>query len=186
MLERQFLLAIYGAEANAQRAVDALIEAGFPMDRISVLGKLQHSGDDVLGVVYPEVGERARVWASHGAIWGGLLGALAGAIGVFLIPGLGTVLVIGPLVNAIAGATTGAVLGGGALAGAAALSEVSVALHREGMPEHALAQLHAEIEAGRIVVVLQSDSADELTPYRSALERGQPLRVQPLPESIAA
>ncbi|MGF1643830.1 MAG: general stress protein [Thiotrichales bacterium] len=184
MLERQFLIAVYGSEDNTQRAVDALIEAGFPMDRISVLGKLRHSGDDVLGVVYPEVGERVRVWASHGAIWGGLLGALAGVTGVFLIPGVGAVMAIGPLVNAIAGAATGAALGGGTLAGAAALSQVSVALHGAGIPEHALEQLHREIESDRIVIVLQSDSAAELLPYRRHLERGQPLRTQLLPESI--
>lgn len=186
MLERQFLIGVYSSEGNAQRAVEALIEAGYPMDRISVLGKLQHSGDDVLGVVYPAVGERMRVWASHGALWGGLLGALAGVSGLFLLPGVGTLMAIGPLVEAIAGAATGAALGGGTLAGAAALSQLSVALHREGLPESALEALHATILSGAVLVVLQADLDEDLQRYQHALLRGQPERVLRFPEHLAA
>jgi len=184
MIEKQFLIGIYKSEQQAQLAVDALIESDYPFDRISVLGKVQHSGDDVLGVVYPAVGERMRVWASHGALWGGLLGALTGATGLFLVPGVGTLLVIGPLVETLMATATGAALGGGTLAGAAALSQVSVALHREGIPEESLEELHDAVEAGNILVILQADMEDDLSPYHQSMDRGYPLRTLLLPASL--
>ena len=181
MIEKQFLIGIYSSEQQAQHVVDALIESEYPFDRISVLGRIQHSGDDVLGVVYPAVGERVRVWASHGALWGGLLGALSGVTGLFLVPGVGTLMVIGPLVETLMATATGAALGGGTLAGAAALSQISVALHREGIPEESLEELHDAVEAGNILVILQADLEDDLSPYHSSMNRGHPLKTIQLP-----
>lgn len=186
MLERQFLIGVYDSERGAQRALEAVLEAGYPMDRVAVLGKLQHGGDDVLGVVYPAVGQRMRVWASHGALWGGLLGALAAVTGGFLVPGVGAPAAFGPLVDALAGAATGAALGGGALAGAAALSQVSVALHRAGIPDSAIEGLQALVASGATLVVLQADLDDALDSYRPRLARGQPRRTLHFPEHLKA
>lgn len=127
-----------------------------------------------------------RVWASHGALWGGLPGALAGVTGLFFIPGIGTLMVIGPLVETLMATATGAALGGGTLAGAAALSEISAALHREGIPEDTLQELHDAVEAGKILVMIQADDKDDLTAYRPAFEKGRPEKVLELPAIIRA
>lgn len=160
MSKERFLIAVFAGEVAAERAVRAAIEADFPMDRISVLGKLGASGDDVLGILHPGIGERAKVWAGQGAAWGGLLGLLAGAFGLFVFPGLGAVAIAGPLVEAVVGALSGAALGGGALAGAAAVSQLGVALHRHGIDESSLSHFHELIAEGRYVVMLQSTRAD--------------------------
>ena len=120
MSNAHFLVAVFPDQDGAHRAVEAMLEAGCSTNRISVLGKLEAEGDDVLGVLHPGLGEQMKVWATNGALWGALLGMLTGAAGLFLFPGLGAVLIVGPLAEAVVGGATGAVLGGGALAGAEA------------------------------------------------------------------
>lgn len=181
MTDKHFLVAVFADQDGAHRAVEAAIEAGAPMDRISVLGRLEREGDDVLGLLHPGLGEEAKVWATSGALWGGLLGMLAGAAGLFLFPGVGAVLIVGPLVEAVVGGATGAVLGGGALAGAAAWSHLAHALHRHGLPEAVLEDLHHAVESGSHLVILQGAAPAEVDAFRSALERGHPSRLERLP-----
>ena len=93
------------------------------MDLISVLGKLHASGDDTLGIYHMNAGDRMKVWGKQGVFWGGLWGMIAGAAGLFMIPGVG----------AVAAAAMG---------GAAALSQLAVAYHRAGIPEEKIKSLH--------------------------------------------
>ena len=74
----------------------------------------------------------------------------------------------------------GAGVGGGVMAGAAALSHLAVAMRRVGIPEDQLEAIHAAIEAGQYVVMLRVD-ADEVSQWRKLLEsRGaDPLLVFP-------
>ena len=53
-----------------------------------------------------------KYWGKQGAFWGGLWGLLCGAA-FFAIPGIGPVLVAGPLVASIIGALEGAIVVGG-------------------------------------------------------------------------
>ncbi|MGA7799987.1 MAG: hypothetical protein WCC36_04175, partial [Gammaproteobacteria bacterium] len=112
---RRLLVAVFRAHDAAARAVERLIERDFPMDGISLLGREESAGDDVLGVYYHGVGERMKAWAGQGAFWGGLWGLLASAAGMFVIPGLGTIFAVGPVVEAIAAAAAGAAVAGGAM-----------------------------------------------------------------------
>ena len=156
----RLLVALFDRQPEAEWAVRLLIERGFPMDMLSILGKGQSSGDDPLGLYYSSVGDRMKGWGSMGAFWGGLWGLLAGAAGLFVIPGIGPVLAAGPVVEAIAAAVAGAGLGGGAMAGAAAASQLSVAMHRSGVPEEKLEALHDAIEQGHYLVMLRLDEEE--------------------------
>lgn len=164
----KLLIALFDKEASAEKAVGLLVERDFPMDMLSVLGKGNASGDDPLGLYYPGVGERMKGWGAMGAFWGGLWGLLAGAAGMFFIPGLGPILAAGPIVEALAGALAGAGLGGGAMAGAAAASQLTVAMHRSGVPEQQLDALHDAIEQGHYLVMLRLD-AEEVENWRVLL-----------------
>ena len=62
------LVAIYDNEAKAQRVVEQMIEHEFPMDMISMLGRVHASGDDVLGIYHRSTGERIEAWAKQGAL----------------------------------------------------------------------------------------------------------------------
>jgi len=144
----------YDSESKATHAVEKLIEKDFPADRISLLHKSGGLGDDMLGLSYSNTEERMKVWGEHGALWGALWGLLAGATGIFVFPGIGALMAAGPIVEALGGAIAGATLGGGAMAGAAALTELASALHRIGIPETELATIHSDIEKGRFIVIL--------------------------------
>jgi len=77
MSKPHYVIAGYGDEVAAHAAVEAVIAADCPMDRISVLGRLTVEGDDVLGLVHPGVGQRMEVWGANGAFWGARLGGAA-------------------------------------------------------------------------------------------------------------
>jgi hypothetical protein len=156
----QVIVGVFDADGAAARAVERLIERGFPMDRLSSLGRAAASGDDPLGIYYPGVGERVKGWGAMGAFWGGLWGLLGGAAGLFLVPGLGPVLAAGPLVEALAGALVGATVSAGVMAGAAALAQVGVALRRLGVPRERLEALQQAVARGQTVVLLRVDAGE--------------------------
>lgn len=163
------VVATFAGHETAETAVRCLIDEDFPMDRISVLGRAESTGDDLLGVYYDGTSARMKAWATHGVFWGGLWGLLAGAAGMFVIPGLGAVFAVGPVVEALAGAVTGAALTGGVMAGAAAISQLAVALHRLGVPEERLEAFHRAIEQGRYLVILRCADAAEAEHWHARL-----------------
>lgn len=170
---RKILMAFYPAEEQAKHALQSLADRELPLDRASLLGKASASGDDPLGVYYSSTGARMKGWGKMGVLWGGLWGLIAGAGGMFLVPGVGPLLAAGPVVEALAGAAGGAVIGGGVLAGAGALSELSVAVHRLGVPEEQLRETHDRIERGQVLLMLIV-SADEADRWRPILGTADP------------
>jgi len=145
---------IFDDEAAASRVVEKLIEDDFPMDQLSLLHRSGGSGDDMLGLAFTNTEERVKVWGEQGAAWGALWGLLAGATGLFMLPGIGPLLAAGPVVEALGGAIAGAALTGGAMAGAAALTQLATALHRIGVPDSDIELIHDAIQQGRYAVIL--------------------------------
>jgi hypothetical protein len=170
--KQRVIVAVFKVQAAAEVAIKRLFEKGCPMDMVSLLGKAESSGDDLLGIYYSGVGERMKSWAKHGAFWGGLWGLLASGAGMFIVPGLGAIFAVGPVVEAIAGAVAGATLTGGAMAGAAALSQLAVALHRMGVPEERLQYFHQTIEEGHYVLLLRCGESEEVERWSTALRWG--------------
>src|SRR3954447_3792478 len=103
------VIAVFPDLDAAQRAVERLGEAGFPIDRISVIGKDLQSETRINGFV--TTGDVAGPAAATGAWVGGLCGLLGGTALLF-IPGAGPLLVLGPLAAAAVGAAEGALFGG--------------------------------------------------------------------------
>jgi len=159
--EARLLLAVgvFDSEDKAVRVIEKLIEEDFPADRLSLLRKTGGMGDDMLGLAYTNTAERVKAWGEHGVVWGALWGLLAGATGLFVLPGIGPLLAAGPVVEALGGAIAGAAVSGGAMAGAAALSQLASALHRIGIPKPDVDKIRTAIEAGNYVVILHCDPA---------------------------
>jgi hypothetical protein len=170
---RRLLMAFYPDADRAGQALEALMRRDFPMDRASLLGQASSSGDDPLGVYYPSAGERMKGWGKMGAFWGGVWGLLTGAAGMFLVPGIGPLLAAGPVVEALVGAAGGAALTGGALAGAGALSQVGVAVHRMGVPQERIEETRGRLAQGEHLLLLIVGE-DELEPWREALGSTEP------------
>src|SRR5262249_62044056 len=106
----QVAVAIYNTHDEAEQAVKTLERGGFDMRKLSIVGKDYHTEEHVVG--YYNTGDRMKAWGRIGAFWGGLWGLLFGAA-FFIIPGIGPVVLAGPLVASLVGAREGAVVLGG-------------------------------------------------------------------------
>jgi hypothetical protein len=95
---------------EAEDAIKSLQKAGFDLGKLSIVGKDYHPEEHVIG--FYNAGDRMTYWGKLGAFWGGFWGLLLGA-GMFLIPGIGPIMVLGPLATWIVGALENAVIGGG-------------------------------------------------------------------------
>jgi hypothetical protein len=151
---RRIVLAFYNDHERAKTALDRVVQEDFPLDRISLLGRVSGSGDDPLGVYYATPAKRMKAWGGMGAFWGGLWGLLTGAAGMFLIPGVGPVLAAGPVVGALASGAAGAALGGGIMAGGAAVTQLAIAAHRMGVPEERLEETQDLLRQGYYLMIL--------------------------------
>jgi hypothetical protein len=178
---KHILLAFYGDEKRAEQSLRKAVEADFPLDRISILGKAHASGDDPLGVYYPSTGDRMKGWGKMGAFWGGLWGLLSGAAGMFLIPGFGPLIAAGPVVEALVGALGGAGLAGGAMAGAAVVSKLGVAVHRMGVPEQDLHEVQSMLEQGHYLLLLIVNRQQEREHWLDELAKTSPERLLDYP-----
>ena len=171
--DHRILLAFFQDERKAKQALQSVLDAEIPMDRVSILGQASSSGDDPLGIYYPKLGDRIVGWGEMGALWGGLWGLFTGAMGMFLIPGLAPMIAAGPVVEALIGAVGGAGIGGGVLAGAGAISQFGVAVHRMGVPQDQLEEFHKRLEQGEYLLMLivgNKENAD----WQSQLSRHNP------------
>src|SRR6202451_2729107 len=104
------VVAIYETHEQAERAIKELQQAGVNMKSLSIAAKDTHTDEHVVG--YYNAGDRMKYWGKVGAFWGGFWGLLFGSA-MFAIPGIGPILVAGPLVAWILAALEGAVVVGG-------------------------------------------------------------------------
>jgi uncharacterized membrane protein len=117
------IVATYDTHEQAEQAIKELQQSGIDMKSLSIAGKDTHTDEHVVG--YYNVGDRMKRWGTVGAFWGGFWGLLFGA-GMFAIPGLGPILVAGPLVAWIVAGLEGAVVVGGVSAFGAGLVSIGI------------------------------------------------------------
>ena len=110
MSEKNSTVVVYATHLEAEIAVKELQNSGFDTRKVSILAREYHTEEHVVG--YYNAGDRMKYWGQMGAFWGGAWAMLVGAA-FFVIPGLGPVLIAGPLVACIVGALEGAVVVGG-------------------------------------------------------------------------
>ena len=110
MTNNNAVVAIYKSHTEAEAAVKELQQSGFDMKKLSIVGRDYHTDEHVVG--YYNAGDRMKYWGKIGAFWGGIWGLFFGSA-FFFIPGVGPLLVAGPLVGWIVGALEGAVVVGG-------------------------------------------------------------------------
>lgn len=152
MSNKKAMVAIYATHTEVESAVKELQRAGFNMKKLSIVGKDDHSEEHVVG--YYNTGDRMKYWGELGAFWGGIWGPLLGAA-FFAIPGVGPVLVAGPLVTWIVGALEGAIVLGG-------VSALGAGLYAIGIPKDSVLQYETAIKGDKFLV-LAHGTADEVT-----------------------
>ncbi len=166
MPDTNAVIAIYDTHAAAENAVKELQKSSFDMKKLSVVGKDYHTDEQVVG--YYNAGDRMKYWGKMGAFWGGLWGLLVGAA-FFWVPGVGPLLVAGPVAAWIIGAVEGAVVVGG-------LSALGAALYSVGIPKDSVLRYETAIKADKFLVVAHG-TADEVARAKDILNTTKPAEI---------
>ena len=153
------VVAVFKSHIEAETAVKELQQAGFDMKKLSIIGRDYHTDEHVVG--YYNAGERMKYWGKTGAFWGGIWGLLFGSA-FFFVPGVGPLLVAGPLVGWIVGALEGAVVVGG-------LSALAAALFSIGIPNDSIVQYETAVKSSKFLVIAHG-TAGEVAQAKSILE----------------
>lgn len=150
---------IFHTEDQAERSVDDLLQSGFASDDVSVLLPDSRSTRNFAHEKNTKAPEGATAGAAAGGAVGGTLGLLVG-IGVFAIPGLGPLLVAGPIISALAGVGAGGTMGGliGALVGM-------------GIPEYEAKRYEGQIKAGGVLLSVHCDTEEQITRAKELLKQ---------------
>ena len=159
MAKNNAVVGVYDSHSKAEASIKELQRSGFDMKKLSIVGKDYHTEEHVIG--YYNAGDRMKVWGKLGAFWGGLWGMLFGSA-FFLIPGIGPIMVFGPLVGWIVAALEGAVVVGG-------LSALGAGLYSIGMPKDSIVKYETALKSDKFLVIAHG-TADEVAKAKSILE----------------
>jgi hypothetical protein len=173
------VVAIYQTHAAAEGALEAVQQAGIDLMHLSIVAKRFNSEEHALS--YYVSGDRTKCRGGRGVLWGALWGSLFGSA-LLVLPAVGPVVVMGPLVGWMASALGGAVVGG-------ATGILAVGLASIGIPKDSIAKYELEVKAGHYLVLAHGDAAllervralltaagaAQVSSHGGAMEAGEPL-----------
>lgn len=167
MKELNATVGIFETHDTAAKAVKELNKGGFPMKKVSIIGKELEKVEDMQG--YYTWKDPAKTGAGIGAFWGSVFGILVG-IGFVVLPGMGGVFIAGSLAAVVLGGLEGAAVGsiGGGLFGA---------LLGLGIGKDKVLKYQQNLEAGKYLVVTH-DTADEVNKAKKILEAANASNVE--------
>ena len=144
------VVAIYDTHEQAEHAVKELQQAGVDMKSLSIAARDTHTDEHVVG--YYNAGDRMKYWGKVGAFWGGFWGLLFGSA-LFAIPGIGPILVAGPLVAWIVAGLEGAAVVGG-------VSAVGAGLVSIGIPKDSVLKYDVALKTDKFLLVVHGTAGD--------------------------
>ena len=149
---------IYSHRSQAEAGVDRLIGAGFRKEDISVLMQDNTGTKDFAHEKDTKAPEGTTAGVIAGGAIGGAFGLLVG-LGAIVIPGLGPLLVAGPIIAALTGVGSGGIVGGiiGALVGM-------------GIPEYEAKRYEGHVRSGGILASVHCDSREWVTKAKDVLK----------------
>jgi hypothetical protein len=159
-------VAIYNTHTDAEAAVKDLQTAGIDMKLLSIVGKDYRTEDHVVG--YYKTGDRLKYWGKLGTFWGGIWSLLIGEA-FFWMPGVGPILVGGPLVSTIVGALEGATVHNG-------LTALGSALHTIGIPKINVINYESALKANKFLVIVEGTNG-EASRVNEILRKTEPIEL---------
>ena len=163
MLEKSCsALGIFSNHQEAEGAVKELQKSGFDMKKLSVVAKDYHTEENVIG--YYNTGERMATWGKYGLFWGWIWGVVFGSA-FLIIPGVGPLMVGGPLVAWIIGALETAVVFGGVSALGGALASI-------GIPKDSVLRYETALKADKFLVIAHG-TAQEVERAKNVLSQNK-------------
>jgi uncharacterized membrane protein len=142
------IVAVYPDHGSAERAVRLLHKEGFEMHDLSIVGRNFQVTEEPYGFV--SAGDYAKAGAATGAWFGGLFGLCVGAA-FLILPGVGPVVVAGPIVTAVLAGVEGALAG-------SALGCLAGALVGWGVPKDRALKYEKQVEGGKFLVLVRGET----------------------------
>jgi len=142
---------IFNTRVEAKDAILSLNQMGFDIRKLSLVGRGYHSEEHPIG--FYTTGDRIKSWGTQGAFWGGVWGLLFPPA-FFMIPGLGLMVMAGPIVSILISALEGAVLVGGVSSLGAALSQI-------GVPKNSIIKYETALLADKYLLMVHGSVEDE-------------------------
>lgn len=150
MAKENAAVAVYKTHIEAEAAIKELQKSGIDMKKLSILGKDYHAEEKVVG--YYNAGDRMKFWGKWGAFWGGMWGLLFGSA-MFFVPGIGHIVVLGPVGGWILGAIETAVV-------VAGLSALGAGLYSVGIPKDSVIKYETAVKADKFLVIAHGTKED--------------------------
>jgi hypothetical protein len=162
MLPLNSIIVIYETQRDAETGVRDLQLVGFDLRKVSVLGREHESLEHVVG--YYNTGGRMKYWGARGAFWNELWRLLAGAA-CFIIPGIGRVLIAGPLTVWVVGALRDPILED--------ISAVGAGLQAINIPKASVRRYESAIRMHKLLLIAHG-STQEVLKSRDVLRASRP------------
>ena len=157
------VVAIYEDHDEAEHAIRKLQESGLDMKTLSIAARDPEVTAHVSG--YYTAGNRMLHWGKLGAFWGALWGILFDSA-LFAIPGIGPVLLAGPLVSWVVAVLEGAVVVGG-------LSAIGAGLVSIGIPKHSVIEYEAALQTNKFLLIVHG-TRKEVNRAKEIISKTQP------------
>jgi len=158
------VVAVFTDHHAAETAIKKLAQDGFEMKNLSVIGKVCHSKEKVVG--FYSAGDRVKFWGLHGAFWGGLWGLFFGSVFV-TIPIIGNVVALGYLAPSIIAAIDDALVVGG-------LSALGAAIYSLGVSKDSIVKYEEAVVADGFLVMVHG-AIEEVWRAKAILATAEPL-----------
>jgi hypothetical protein len=165
MLTLNSMIAVYDTQADVETGLRELHKSTFDLTKVSIVGREHESGEYAIG--YLMSGGRMSYWGPRGVFWNGLWKDLDGAA-YFSIPGIGGVLIAGPLAGWIAEALKDPLSDG--------LSPIGAGLHSISIPRPNALRYESAIRMHKLLLVAHGEPR-EMLKTREILRRSRPEEV---------
>jgi hypothetical protein len=158
-MSKTFVTGLFKTRAAAEAAVDAIIKRGYTRDDISVLMSDSTKNKEFAVQTRSHAADGLGVGGAIGGTVGAVLLAIAAVGTSIAIPGLGGLVVAGPIAAALAGAGAGGAAGGliGMLIGT-------------GIPEHRAKVYDSGVRGGGILLGIEAKTSEEVDKLETLLE----------------
>jgi hypothetical protein len=164
--DRNSIVAVYDTAIDAVEGVNDLRKSDFDMMKLSLVVKESRPEDHIVGSY--NSGSRMCYWGRMRAFWDGVGGFLAGAA-FFVVPGIGPVLMGGPLVAGFVAGLEGAPAARG-------FGAFGTGLARLGIPGESVLRYEAELCSNRVLLIAHGNP-EELLRAKETLHRTRPEEV---------
>lgn len=161
------IVAVYEERADAAAGLRKLQKAGFDMNNLSVVGKEYFNEEHGVGY-YHNSGERMKYCGKMGEFWGSFWDLLAGAA-FFMVPGIGPILIAGPLTAGVVASLEGAPIVNG-------FTVLGAGLYGLGIARNSIPRYESIVQADKVLLVA-TDTAEELMKAKDILRSSHPVEV---------